>query len=263
MNDLIVPYGQLTFDAEGNDDPGSQYYSRKAHVPPGGSGVTVGRGYDLGNFSQAKVGEGLVRAGIEPTPWEGAFGLKGNAAKQWLAQYGHSLPEVTLKQQKNLFLFAYDVLKADVVRISTKADVLQIYGATDFDALHPKILDLVVDLRYRGDYSGNTRKRVQPLMVKNDLGGMTTLMGDRSFWSSVPEDRFKRRKEYLAQEPTEKITLRSGTPTTHVVQSGETLEKLSAKFGVSIAALKSANEAKLKTWGTTQGFNADEIIAIP
>ena len=37
----------MTFDAEGNDNPGSRYFSRKLHVPSAWSGITVGRGYDI------------------------------------------------------------------------------------------------------------------------------------------------------------------------------------------------------------------------
>ena len=54
---LIVPKGQFTFNNEGNDIESSIFYSRKAHVPhnPSGvvigqSGVTIGRGLDVGNI---------------------------------------------------------------------------------------------------------------------------------------------------------------------------------------------------------------------
>ena len=50
---LKVPYGQLTFDVEGNDiedssKAGHRYFSRVVHWPGGASGVTIGRGYDFG-----------------------------------------------------------------------------------------------------------------------------------------------------------------------------------------------------------------------
>ena len=266
MNELTVPYGQLTFDAEGNDDPNSRYFSRVAHVPPGGSGVTIGRGYDLGNFTQSKVEEGLVQAGIDPTPWRGAYGKKSADAQSWYEANKGKLGEITREQQKKLFIYTYDDLKADVVRISTKADVLKVYGKTDFATLDPRILDVVVDLRYRGDYSGATRKRVQPCMVKNDVEGLAQVMADRSFWNSVPQDRFQRRKDFLAGAKNDGSATANKTtvkPATHVVESGETLEKLSARFGVSVDGLKQANKSKLKTWGTVQGFNAGETITIP
>jgi uncharacterized protein (TIGR02594 family) len=51
--------------------------------------------------------------------------------------------------------------------------------------------------------------------------------------------------------------------TQHVVKSGESLIKLSQKFGVSVEALKAANQSKLKRWGSVEGFNAGETITIP
>lgn len=49
----------------------------------------------------------------------------------------------------------------------------------------------------------------------------------------------------------------------YVVQSGESLSTLAQKFNVTVEALKAANESKLQTWGSVQGFNAGEEIEIP
>ena len=49
----------------------------------------------------------------------------------------------------------------------------------------------------------------------------------------------------------------------YTVQSGDSLSGLAQKFNITVDALKSANESKLKTWGTVQGFNAGEEIEIP
>ncbi|MFP2488055.1 lysozyme family protein [Enterobacter ludwigii] len=46
---LKVDKGQVTFDAEGNDITGNRYFSRRIHWPGNDlSGVTLGRGYDMG-----------------------------------------------------------------------------------------------------------------------------------------------------------------------------------------------------------------------
>lgn len=63
--------GLLTFRAEGNNDSGSAYYSRKIHWPvnrascsKNNSGVTIGRGLDLGGRSKEEVMHMLAMAGI-------------------------------------------------------------------------------------------------------------------------------------------------------------------------------------------------------
>ncbi len=63
--------GLLTFRAEGNNIPGSLYYSRKIHWPgissrchAYGSGVTIGRGHDLKYRSTTGIIRDLTSAGI-------------------------------------------------------------------------------------------------------------------------------------------------------------------------------------------------------
>jgi hypothetical protein len=70
------------------------------------------------------------------------------------------------------------------------------YGAVDWDKLRPAVRELVIDLRYRGDYTRKTREFVQPLVVKNDLRGLAAVLADRDNWLNVPEDRFQRRAKF-------------------------------------------------------------------
>lgn len=274
--ELTVPYGQVTFDAEGNDDSNSIYFSRVVHWPGGVSGVTIGRGYDFGHRGDASViASEFSKANINLGPYQSAIGLQGTSAQNWVKANKGSLAPITHQQQKDLFAFVYESIKKDVIRLSTKADVVRAYGSTNFDTLHPGILDIVVDLRYRGDYTPSSRKRVQPCMVNNDFEGFRTLMSDRNFWSNVPADRFKRRVQHLnnlaaggnsgGNESTAPVTPEPEIekPQTHVVQPGESLSKLSRRFDVSIDALKTANASKLKRWGNVEGFNAGETITIP
>ena len=71
---LQVGEGQVTFDAEGNDDPKSIYYSRVVHWPGNDlSGVTLGRGYDMGDRSCAEVQADLAGLGrVDQAPWRAA-----------------------------------------------------------------------------------------------------------------------------------------------------------------------------------------------
>jgi hypothetical protein len=199
---LKVPRGQLTFDAEGNDIEGSHFFSRVPHWPPvGASGVTIGRGYDVGH--QPNVRDDLEGVGIsEPLlSWlSGGKGLTKNMARDYLnsASAGIRSTPITRKQQHDLFVFVYEFMEKDVRRICEKRDVIEAYGATDWDALHPKIKNMLVDLRYRGDYTPNIRSLLQEYVANNDLARFSSVIKNRSNWpQTLPSDRFLRRSRYI------------------------------------------------------------------
>ncbi|MCK8600115.1 pesticin C-terminus-like muramidase [Desulfoferrobacter suflitae] len=203
-NDFIVDAGQLTFDAEGQEISGL-YFSRRPHVPSNSSGVTLGRGYDLKSKKQSQILADLTKSGLDPELAEkfaGAAGLKGDAANQYILRQGLGNAIITPTQQKALFEITYAEHSADVERICNKSSAVRTYGGTDWEQLHPAIKDILVDLRYRGDYTPFTRKRVQPLVVANDVVGLATFMSDEKYWKQqigVPRDRFERRADYMAK----------------------------------------------------------------
>jgi len=203
-NDFIVPAGQLTFDAEGLEAPGP-FFSRKPHVPSNSSGVTLGRGYDMKSKDRSKIVRDLTGAGIGDGIahiFSQAAGLEGNVAKQFIKRSDVAGVVITPQQQKALFEVTYAEHVTDVRRICDKDDVVRKYGRTDWDPLHPAIKDMLVDLRYRGDYSGTTRNRVQPLVVDNDLFGLQETMADKTYWMQnrrVPRDRFDRRADFMSK----------------------------------------------------------------
>jgi hypothetical protein len=203
-NDFIVSAGQLTFDAEGLETRGI-FFSRKAHVPSNSSGVTLGRGYDMKSKSRSKIVADLSGTGIDDIiadKFSNAAGLKGKAAKKFIKRSDIAEIEITPQQQKTMFEVTYEEHAADVKRISGKNDVVKKYGRTDWSQLHPAIKDALVDLRYRGDYTGTTRNRVQPMVVANDVFGLQETMADKAYWMQnigVPRDRFERRADYMAK----------------------------------------------------------------
>ena len=84
---LKVRKGQVTFDSEGNDNKKSKYYSRKPHVPGRWSGVTIGRGYDLGQKSKKQIIKDLTGAGVSKelaTKLAEGAKLKGQQARNFL-----------------------------------------------------------------------------------------------------------------------------------------------------------------------------------
>ncbi|MDU9393905.1 hypothetical protein [Pseudomonas sp. zfem002] len=196
---LKVPFGQLTFDVEGNDIEFSRYFSRTVHWPGGASGVTIGRGYDLGQCPNPE--EDLKNAGIkEPLlSWLlKSKGLKGEKARAYFNSASHQIAglKITRKQQYHLFINVYQVMKDDVVRVSEKSDTSKKYGKLFWSGIHPKIRDIMVDLRFRGDYGTESRKFLQKPFINNDLEGFRLTIQDEKNWPNVPRNRFSERARY-------------------------------------------------------------------
>jgi hypothetical protein len=198
---FTVPKGQLTFDAEGTE--GGKYHSRKTHWPGGASGVTIGRGYDMKERKKSSIINDLTGAGASKGDAEllaNGMGKEGTAAASFVKQADVAKVEISAEAQKALFLAVYDEYVAIVRRISSKEDTVAKYGSVDVDQLHPAILDVAVDLAYRGDYTTKTRVSIQPLLVTNDLEGLCELLSDEDkmtkVWN-VPKERFERRRDYL------------------------------------------------------------------
>ena len=199
---FVVPKGQLTFDAEGSETRG-RYFSRVPHVPGSWSGVTIGRGYDMKEKSAEKIRSDLIAAAVDPKIAEklaSASGLSGDQAKKFIRAQNLEQVEISPEQQKKLFIATYDELEKDVIRICSKNDVVQRYGACNWEDVPPTIRDVVVDLRYRGDYTGKTRRKIQKAIVDKDLAVFTSALIDQNYWLgeiNVPKDRFERRCAYL------------------------------------------------------------------
>ena len=86
-NYLKVSKGQVTFNSEGNDNKKSRYYSRKPHVPTSGSGVTIGRGYDMKGKTKRQIITDLTKAGLSKElakKFANGAGLSGQSARNFL-----------------------------------------------------------------------------------------------------------------------------------------------------------------------------------
>lgn len=193
---LKVPRGQVTFDSEGNE--GGRWHSRTPHVPSDNSGLTIGRGYDMKHRTRESIRADLVAAGVDATVAEkyaGAAGLFGDKAKTYRME--QNLPEISLAAQKKLFEITYAQIETSARKICESDDVVKKYGKVDWSNMNDTIKQMVIDLRYRGDYTPKTRERVQPLVVASDVQGLATLMNDREFWKAVPKNRFERRAAFM------------------------------------------------------------------
>lgn len=190
--------GSLTWDAEGNE--GGLFHSRVLHVPSPASGVTIGRGYDMKNRSSSEVEKHLTEAGIKTTSASTiskAAGLSGSAAEQFIIDKDLLDFEISAPSQLKLFELVYKDYVAIVKRICEKKTVVEEYGKTEWDKLDPYILDVVVDLTFRGDYHGTSRKIIQESIADNDFEAFKKLITDKSKWGGWPPNRFARRKEFL------------------------------------------------------------------
>ncbi len=197
---LNVPSGQLTFDVEGNDQDDSIHFSRVAHWPQGPSGVTIGRGYDLGQRPNPETD--LREAGVSEPLYSwliGAKGLQGQAAKLYLNSASEEIKstKITRRQQYKLFVSVYDFMSSEVERISEAPANVEEYGVLNWEGIDSKIQDIAVDLIFRGDYTVSSRKLVQQHIVDNDLPALREVISDRSKWPKVPSDRFLNRAKYL------------------------------------------------------------------
>ena len=199
MADALAPStGLLTWGAEGTE--GGRFHSRVLQFPPRASGLTLGRGYDMKERTSASIAADLVAAGVDQvnaTLLGKASGLTGKARNDFVTKNKLDDFEITQEAQVALFDRVFAEQKADVVRIASKADVEETYGKTDFTTLDPAILDLFVDLKFRGDYTGATRKALQRYAATNDLEGLAAAVDDDTLFAKVPSDRFDRRVQYL------------------------------------------------------------------
>lgn len=205
--------GLLTFRAEGNNIPSSKLFTRKIHLPVnasscGGnnSGVTIGRGFDLGGRTKISVLMTLKTVGIENNKSEAiasGAGLKGCAAYNFVLKNRDRINEITEQQQLNLFVLTYRELKKDVERICKKQQNIRDFHPDPntsptlaWDGIPDKIKEILIDLRYRGDYDPRARHYIQKMAYEGDLEGFGKALSDRSFWRDVPDDRFKRRVDH-------------------------------------------------------------------
>lgn len=196
---MAITKGLLTYEAEGME--GGPYHSRKLHVPSNSSGLTIGRGYDMKEKTSETIEADLTEAGVENGDAKllaGAAKLSGDLAKQFIVNNNLQDFEISMDTQEILFNASYEKMSADVKRICNKADCVKIYGKVEWDELNVAIKEVLVDLRYRGDYTPASRKLIQKMVADNDLESFTRTLSNRELWSRVPQDRFDRRAKFLS-----------------------------------------------------------------
>lgn len=154
-SDVIA--GQVTFDAEGKDDPKSLYFSRHIHWPGNAnSGVTIGRGYDLGERTETSVCHHMMQSGI-PEAQAGLIakgaGKKGEQANLFVKNNRSAIGLISHQHQINLFNLVYpDYIKR--ARGNYERWTAVCSERTLWDDLQPVIRDIMVDFVYQGFTKG-------------------------------------------------------------------------------------------------------------
>lgn len=175
---LHVREAQFTFDNEGTDyitatDPFRphpyHWFSRILHWPhSAASGVTLGRGYDMGNRSAGEIFATLRQAGIEEykaiLASKAAF-LKGREAASFVKVYGPLFGEITHQQQLRLFEIAIQFYISEAKRIfnGRKARMM---SAISWEKMRVRLKDIYIDSLYQGCESAGEFAR---LILLDDL----------------------------------------------------------------------------------------------
>ena len=149
--------GLLTFRAEGNNFRGSRYYSRVIHWPGNASacqgdasGVTIGRGFDMGSRTKAESYGYLIKAGVEAKKTEKistGSRLKFCEAEKFVRQHKNEIGEITEVQQLKLFEAVYDEYIIDAKRFYNKYCKPASISWLDLDQ---RIKDVFIDMKYQG-----------------------------------------------------------------------------------------------------------------
>ncbi len=152
-----VKKGQITFDAEGNDLETTQYFSRVIHWPGNAlSGVTIGRGYDMGGRSKIAVNQDMIKTGV-PTATakvlsEGA-GLKGSKAKEFVVKQKKTIGKISHSQQVKMFDNIYPGYESRA-KLNYEKWTANEKNRIDWNKLDQAIRDVLVDFVYQGFTKG-------------------------------------------------------------------------------------------------------------
>ncbi|SDR76265.1 hypothetical protein [Pseudomonas oryzae] len=153
----IIKEGQITFDAEGNNIPSSPFFSRVIHWPGNElSGVTLGRGYDMGFRSDSEIYNHMKSAGLkhdQAAKIAQAHGKKGTVAQKFVKDYKTSIGEITTEQEIILFNIIYPDYVERTVKNYNHWTASEL-GRTEWRALDQVIRDVLVDFVYQGFTKG-------------------------------------------------------------------------------------------------------------
>jgi len=202
---LLVKRGQMTFDAEGLESPGSRFHSRIAHQPTLNSGITIGRGYDMKFRTHSEVKRDLLLAGVDEeraNSLAAGAGQTGQYAKSWLQKNKSILPEISKTEQKKLFsevTYPWYIKETErLVSLWTKNN-----PEITWNNLDKTKQDFLIDLRYRGDLTKRSFKQLEQSLEYEDNRILAYKVSTSELFKSVPKNRQEARVSFLETEKQE------------------------------------------------------------
>lgn len=192
-NNFVIKSGTLTIAAEGNDAQ-----TKYVHWPGNAaSGVTLGKGYDCGSRGIDQIQRELKKAGFTDEKAEllsEASGLKGAKAKEWVNKNKLEVGEIPKVVQYKLFSLEFQNQANSAKEIATvkekKKSNINAYSRElkhnkpegtfrmtneEWEGIHPAIKELIVDLKYRGDYGWNRVEWVNTIVKDKDKSDLEKL----------------------------------------------------------------------------------------
>ncbi|MCA7001522.1 pesticin C-terminus-like muramidase [Dickeya solani] len=195
---MDIKEGLFTFNAEGDDIPNSLYFSRKIHWPGNpaickdiASGVTIGRGFDLGQRTQSESYYHLMSAGI---PQEKAMmisegsGMHGCEASDFVTRNRDKIGEITHFQQANLFKISFP---SYITRARGFYNRYKNSNAVSWDNMDERMRDIFIDMIYQG----SMRIRYVSFFEENNPDAVISLIKNTS--SLAAYDKSRKRVIYL------------------------------------------------------------------
>jgi len=192
--------GLLTWEAEGTE--GGRTHSRKLHVPNDSSGLTIGRGYDCAMRTSTEIAKDLIASGVNGDMANTlcrAAKLRGIAARYFIVKNDLMDWEISTEAQFKLFqriLPEYERRAKNEYHKEAKSSGEE---AHPWEKLDQKLKDVLIDLSYRGDFTGKKRTSAFNATRSNTINEAINGFADRAQWPGVPTDRFDRRVTYLKQ----------------------------------------------------------------
>lgn len=201
---LLVRRGELTMQGEGSDAQ-----TRYIHWPhTEASGVTLGKGYDIGSRSAAQVVDELTAAGMsqeQAVQISRGAGRKGSDAAAFVAANKAAVGEIAREVQYNLLatmLTAYTE-KARHTATDQRPDAgdrnaagrekklglsrgALVLSAQEWQNLHPALVEFLTDLIYQGGYYGYDRvAKINAALKAHDGDALAQLEAVRGLFADA------------------------------------------------------------------------------